>query len=893
MTKKKKRSHYIRLISICLIIVTLFLSIGWSAYGSTMTMESYAYVRIPSEIRVTGFSISSTSNGGVGLYEDYNVHLVTANASLPNANSTITYAVQVTNVQIPSGTSMGILSATGLPNNLEIVSWSGYNLKEKICDDYDPTDCGSGAQKTFYITVGYKDANSYDSTDTSFVFDIVFDFREYHDITYSGISGNYPAGVLDGDDLEITLSNIDPLLLQVMGSYEYLQNTDYTYANGDLLIEDVQESLIIRNLPTYTITYDANGGSYSGNQTTNAVTYVWRYNQNNIVAGAEIMPTNSNKTFYKWYLDTGFNTEFDITQQITQSRNVYARWVNAVAEMNGTFYTSIDAALNAIVDNTNYTTITLLKDTSEHITIDTPQKVIFDMQNHTLSNSSGLAVITVDGKLKVLNGTITYNQNANGVINVNSGSELTLTNTNVYMTKNNGKQCLYIAGKVLVEGTSELSANSNQRATVQTISGGQFTITGGSIISTGTKSAIVVYGDQYVTIGSHDGVVDNSSILIQGINYGIEGKFYLYDGIIKGKNGVSTVTDPVLGHEDNLGYIYGTESINGTNYETLQLGLGSVTISFDTNGGEMLDGSLHLLRGDPIGTLPRPSRAGYVFMGWYDEDNQLMDDPDYLVYDDMLLTASWSQAYAAAIDNTYYYSVQDAVNAATNRTWTNVTLVRDASENVAINSTKYINFDMQGYTLSFNGAAAVLEVYGKLNVTNGSVTSASQTNSAFNIRQGGEAHINSVNIMATGTRQAVYNYGGGYAEISGTAYISSKTTGTPAGSSMDRGTVQNLANATLVIRGGTIVGINQQGVSNDGTLTIGDDDGIVDNSNINIRGATYGVKSSTAFDFYDGILKGKNGAVSGTIGNWDTNYNLTDGLETIEGYPYYTKYLAP
>ncbi|MBR4231549.1 MAG: InlB B-repeat-containing protein [Bacilli bacterium] len=890
--KKKKKLQYIKMIAYILVLSTLFLSIGWSAYESTMVMESYAYVRIPSEVRVTGFSLYSVNNGAVGAYEDYNVHYVTANASLPNANSTITYEVEITNMQLAQGASVGILDYSGLPEELDIVSWSGYNLKDKICDDQNPSDCGSGAQKTFYITVGYKDASYYDPNDTYFIFDINFDFREFHSITYMNITGNYPTTIIDGDDLDITLNNIPSLQLEVRGTQEYLENTDYTYTNGNLVVDNIEEDLTIRMIPTYTITYNANGGRFNNNQTTNNVTYVWRYNQNNILSGAEIMPTNNGNTFYKWYDDTGYNTEFDITQEINQSKSVYARWVNAVVEMNGTFYTSITNALNAITDNTNYTTITLLKDTSEHISIDTPQKVILDMQNHTISNKTGTAVVTVDGKLKIRNGTITYNNNQNGVINVNSGGDLTLTDTNVSMTKNNGKQCLYIAGNVLVEGNSVLTAVSNQRATVQTISGGQFTITGGSVISTGSKSAIVVYSGQYVTIGTHDGLVDNDSVLIQGINYGIEGKFYLYDGVVKGKNGVSTEASPLLGVEDNQGGIYGTETINGVSYETLQL-TGSNTITLDPNGGTMLETVFYVRTGSPIGQLPSPSRGGYVFMGWYDENNQLYNDPTYIVTSDLNLTASWSQEYAAAIGNTYYYSVQDAVNAATNNTWTNVDLVRDASENVTINATKYINLNLQSYSISFNGAAAVVECYGRMEVSNGSVTSASLTNSAFNVRQGGRALINNVNILATGSRQAVYIYGGGYAEMSGTAYISSKTTGTPSGASIERGTVQNLANGTLIIHGGTIVGINQQAVSNEGTLIIGDDDGVIDNSTIDIRGNTYGVRSSVGFSFYDGVLKGQTAAVSGTIATWDTNYTLTDGLETIDGNSYYTKYLAP
>ena len=86
--------------------------------------------------------------------------------NLPNASSTVKYRVQVTNMELASNVHMGINSITGLHNNLDILSIEDYSLKTKICDDNDITDCGTGAQKTFYITIGYKDSSYFDSNNT-------------------------------------------------------------------------------------------------------------------------------------------------------------------------------------------------------------------------------------------------------------------------------------------------------------------------------------------------------------------------------------------------------------------------------------------------------------------------------------------------------------------------------------------------------------------------------------------------------------------------------------------------------------------------------------------------------------------------------------------------------
>lgn len=504
MTKKRKSIHYIRLISIFLIISALFLTVGWSAFESTMTMDSYAFVRLPSEVRVTGFSVSNTSNGGTSQYTDYNVHLVTANASLPNSDSTITYEVKVTNMQIPSGSSVGIFSATGLPGNLDILSWSSYTLKDKICDDYNANNCGSGAQKTFYITVGYKDLASYDSNNTDYAFDINFDFRYYHDITYYGISGNYPTGILDGDDLEITLNNVSSLELQIMGTGEYLEGTDYTYSNGDLVVTGVDEDLIIRKLPSYTITYNANGGRYNDNSTTNNVTYLWRYNQNNIVAGAEKVPTNGTNILYKWYNEQAFTNEFDKSVEINQSKTVYARWVDAVAEMNGSFYNSIDAAIQQITDNSVTTTINLLKNTQENLSISSGRDLLINLQGHTWSNNGSNTLLTLAGKLTLYDGTITSSYGGTAVINIESTGDLTIDDTTVTATAN-GKQVIYSYGALKVSGDSYISTSSRQRASIQMLAGGSLEITGGTVIAGGTKSAIEAPISVPITIGDKDG----------------------------------------------------------------------------------------------------------------------------------------------------------------------------------------------------------------------------------------------------------------------------------------------------------------------------------------------------------------------------------------------------
>ena len=82
------------------------------------------------------------------------------------------------------------------------------------------------------------------------------------------------------------------------------------------------------------------------------------------------------------------------------------------------------------------------------------------------------------------------------------------------------------------------------------------------------------------------------------------------------------------------------------------------------------------------------------------------------------------------------------------------------------------------------------------------------------------------------------------------------------------------------ITGGTIVGINQNAVSNDGgILNIGIKDGIIDNTSPVLEGKVYGVKTTGTFNFYDGIIKGKTDAIDGTISDQEDNTQVVSGTD--------------
>lgn len=891
MKRIMKKKQYTTAIAIGLVIITILLSIGWSAFNSSMLIGNYAYVRVPSEVRVTAFSLSQATEDALGTYENFGVDYITADASLPNANSTITYEIEITNMQLAPGVNVGIFSTSSLPEELSILSWSGYNLKEKICDDDDPTDCGVGAQKTFYITIGYTSSEYYDSSKTDFKFDLTFYFREFHNITYNNISGNYPDSIIDGDDFNITLDNISILELVVEGASEYVNGLDFNYNDNVLSIIEVHEDLLISRLPSYTITYDANGGKFDNNATTNSVTYLWRNEQNMILSGTEKTPTNGTDAFYDWFTDNStYTTVFDKTSEINQSRTVYAKWIDKIAEINGTFYDSLQLAIASVKASDGLVTIRLLKNTKENLSVGVGLKININLQGYTVTNKENDALLTNKGELGLYNGSLISTATSAATINNDSGSSLVLEDCNVALNNKSGKQALYSYGAVEVRGNSTLSSSSTLRATVQILSSGSFTMLGGSVYATGNKSALNSAGS--MVFGTKDGNIYYDKPLIQGAYYGIEGagNINFYDGIIKGKNGAVANINNVKDKEPEHELVSDEESIGGVKYKVLYLDA-AYRVTFNPNGGSVSESFRPISNGHEIGALPEAARAGYIFEGWFTSASGGEEvTADTIITDNVTFYAHWTRAYTVIMNGTKYYAIVDAVTAAPNRTKTTMTLLRDATENIVIASSKNIVLDLNNYTLKNVTNAGVVEINGNFEVANGTIETNSSTNAAINVREGGHALLDNVSVFSHASRQAVYIYGGGSAEISGNSYIYSETTGFPTGSVIERASVNNLEGGTLVITGGTFVGKYQQAISNEGTMIIGTAGDGIDTSSPVFIGATYGIKSLVPFEYYDGVAKGVSGAILGTTVMEDDT-RIVDGSEVLDGITYITQHI--
>ena len=396
-----------------------------------------------------------------------------------------------------------------------------------------------------------------------------------------------------------------------------------------------------------------------------------------------------------------------------------------------------------------------------------------------------------------------------------------------------------------------------------------------------------------MTIGEKDDNIDENNPVMQGEVYGITSttNYSFYNGTAKGITKALNNNAYVTDIENNYSLANSEETIDGKLYKTSFLGI-TITVTFNPNGGTLSDRTKNVVSGKKIGLLPTPTRSGYQFIGWFTDPNggdQI--DTNTIITAPITFHAHWIKSDVAEVNGTRYDSLQGAIDAVPNNTQTTITLLRSIAENVVIPQGKNIIFDFQNYTINNNTTDSIIKNSGIITISNGTLKSTNAVAATIDVLPGGKAIITGGSIIATGTRQALYN-DNGIVEISGNAYLSSTASGKPTGSSMGRSTVQNLAGGTITITGGTIVGTVQQAVSNEGILNIGTKDTNIDTTTPVIIGETCGLKTASTFNFYDGIIKGITGGISGSINDQETNAQIHHGSETINNKTYITDYLS-
>lgn len=152
MAKRKSNTKKIiyPLVFIFLTVSILLLTIGFSAYSTSLAIDGKALVRPLKESRITDVKISKTTNNGVVSYIDYTAYNLVSDITLNNKNSTVTYDITITNL------SSDNLIITKVENQV----YSNSNI-EYVFDNMEinKTKIKPASQYTFKITFKYKTNN--------------------------------------------------------------------------------------------------------------------------------------------------------------------------------------------------------------------------------------------------------------------------------------------------------------------------------------------------------------------------------------------------------------------------------------------------------------------------------------------------------------------------------------------------------------------------------------------------------------------------------------------------------------------------------------------------------------------------------------------------------------
>ena len=87
------------------------------------------------------------------------------------------------------------------------------------------------------------------------------------------------------------------------------------------------------------------------------------------------------------------------------------------------------------------------------------------------------------------------------------------------------------------------------------------------------------------------------------------------------------------------------------------------SVYFDPNGGTADYTELHLFPEEELMYLPHVYREGYIFAGWYDENDSIVQaNYDFYPNEECILTAKWIKAPATLIKGFYFNSLEELDN---------------------------------------------------------------------------------------------------------------------------------------------------------------------------------------------------------------------------------------
>ena len=353
-----------------------------------------------------------------------------------------------------------------------------------------------------------------------------------------------------------------------------------------------------------------------------------------------------------------------------------------VAKVGDDEYETLQAAVDAAT--TENSTVTLLKDVTEDITISTGVTAMLDLSGKTLTNKAGKHTITVE------NG---------GKLNISDS-----VGTGVVDNTSHGKAAIYNKGEVTLNGgTFERSAENGTYSPYSDGGNSWYTIANYGTMEINTGVTVENAGGYSSMIRNGGDVTADCNLTIEGGNFA---------------GGVNTVKNDSFG----VLTINGGNFSNTAQYVIMNWNKAEITAgTFQTldTASAVLFTSAYGADDNTVGKLTisggefkhasdtqemivdhydeSNSGAAAVTGGRFDADISKYIPSDYVQSADGTIEKLGESNAVAKVGDTYYKTLADAVAAANNAT---VTLLKDVTANVTIPADKTITLDLNGMTLT-------------------------------------------------------------------------------------------------------------------------------------------------------------------------------------------------
>lgn len=371
-----------------------------------------------------------------------------------------------------------------------------------------------------------------------------------------------------------------------------------------------------------------------------------------------------------------------LTMMFTLVPTAMAEGETAVAKVGNDKYETLQAAVNAAT--TENSTVTLLKDVTEDITIPTGVTAMLDLSGKTLTNKAGKHTITVE------NG---------GKLNISDS-----VGTGVVDNTSHGKAAIYNKGEVTLNGgTFERSAEYGTYSPYSDGGNSWYTIANYGTMEINTGVTVENAGGYSSMIRNGGDVTADCNLTIEGGNFA---------------GGVNTVKNDSFG----VLTINGGNFSNTAQYVIMNWNKAEITAgTFQTldTASAVLFTSAYGADDNTVGKLTisggefkhasdtqemivdhydeSNSGAAAVTGGRFDADISKYIPSDYVQSADGTVEKLGESNAVAKVGDTYYKTLADAVTAADNAT---VTLLKDVTANVTIPADKTITLNLNGMTLT-------------------------------------------------------------------------------------------------------------------------------------------------------------------------------------------------